>query len=126
MRGIPAVNSDAEMTRRTANVLITDFAGGALPASDPRIHGNPATGLYGRVRSCRIDLAGNFVTKREWQRAPGSHIKLFFSAEHKVTILHMQVGMADTTAFHPHQHFGSLRLRYVRDGFAEGRSVSGQ
>jgi hypothetical protein len=79
------------MTRRTANVLVTNFACSALSATDPGIDGNATPGFYSRVRSGGFDLAGNFVTEREWKRTPCANIELLFSTKYKITILHMQV-----------------------------------
>jgi hypothetical protein len=124
--GETAVNGYSEMTRRTANVLVTNFACCALSATDPGINSNATPGFYGRVRSSGFDLAGNFVTERERERTPCANIELFFSTKYKITILHMQVGMTDAATFNPDQHLGALWSRQVHDRFAERRSVGRQ
>jgi hypothetical protein len=114
------------MTRCIANILVTNLAGCASPATDPGIYGHLPVGFYTSIRARGFDRAGNLVTKRKWQRTPSTNIKLSFSVEYKVTILHVQVGMTDATTFDPYQNFGALWPWYVYDRFAERLPVSGQ
>src|SRR5262245_37914285 len=114
------------MTRRAADILVTNLACCTLSATDPGIDGNGPPGFYCRVRSGGLDPAGNFVTKRERKRAPCANIELFFSTKQKITILHVQVGMADAATFNPDQHLGALWRRQVRHRFAERCSVGRQ
>jgi hypothetical protein len=114
------------MTRSGANVLVTHFARRALPATDPGIYGELGTGFRIGIRSSAFDLTGNFVAERERQRASSADVEFLVATQRKVAILHMQVGMADATSLDPHQDLGALRVRYVNDGFAQGRAVSRQ
>jgi hypothetical protein len=114
------------MTGSRANVLVTHFARSALPATDPGIYGDPGTGFCIGIRSCAFDRTGNFVPERERQRAPSADVEFLVATQRKVTILHVQVGMADPTSLDPHQDLGAVRSRYVNDGFAQGRAVSRQ
>ena len=109
MSGKAAVYGNPEVTRRVANILVTNLTGGASPTTDPGIYRNLAAGFYVCVRPCALDSTGNFMTKRERECTPGTNIKPFFVAEYKVTILHVQVGMTDAATFDPHQHLGALQ-----------------
>jgi hypothetical protein len=120
------VHVNSEMTGSRANVLVTHFARSALPATDPGIHGDLGTGFCIGIRSRAFDRTGNFVAERERQRAPGADVEFLVATQRKVTILHVQVGMADATSLDPHQDLGALRLRDVNGGFAQGRAVSHQ
>src|SRR5215470_10069561 len=43
-----------------------------------------------------------------------------------MTVLHMQVGMADPTPVDADEHFRSLRSRHIDDRFAQRRAVGDQ
>ncbi len=77
MRCKAAVDGNAEMTRRGANVLVTHFAGGALPATDPGIDRDLCAGLCVGIRSRAFDHAGNFVAKCKRQSASRADVELF-------------------------------------------------
>src|SRR4029453_10414274 len=124
--GKAAVNGDPEMTRRAADILIANLACCALSATDPGIYGNMTPRFYSHVRSGAFNPAGNFVTKRERKRTPRANIELFFSAERKIAVLHMQVGVADAATFDSDQYLGALWRRQVGYRFAERRSVGRQ
>src|SRR5262245_25396628 len=126
MRGKAAVDGYPEVARRHTNILVTELAGGALPAADPGIYGDLATRLYVGIRPGAFDPAGNFMTKRERQRTPGANIKPFLAAEGKIPILHVQIGVADAATFDPHQNLGVLWSRNVRDRLAQRTSIDGQ
>ena len=126
MCGKAAIDGNPEVTRRDTNILVTDLAGGALPAANPGIYGDLAARSYIGVRPNAFDFAGNFMTKRKRQRTPGANIKLLFTAECKVPILHVQVGVADAATFDPHQHLGALWPRYVHDRLTQGASIDSQ
>jgi hypothetical protein len=114
------------MTWSGANVLVTHFTRSALPATDPGIHGDPGAGFCIGIRSRAFDCTGNLVAERERQRAPSADVEFLVATQRKVTILHVQVGMADPTSLGPHQDLGALRSRYVHDGLAQWRAVSRQ
>src|SRR6516162_2754797 len=126
MRGKAAVNRNAKVPRRRADVLVADFAGGALAAADPRVDGDLAPGLDFRIRPGTFDCPGDLVPEREWQGAALPHVELFAVAEQKIAILHMQVGMADAAAGDTHQHFTALRPRGLDHRFTQRRSISGE
>jgi len=124
--GKAAVNGDPKMPWRAADIFVAKPAGRALSATDPRINRDLTAGFYGRVRSGSFDPAGNFVAKRERKRTPRANIQLFSSTKHKITILHVQVGMADAATFDPDQHLGALWRWQVCHRFAERRAVGCQ
>jgi hypothetical protein len=66
------------------------------------------------------------VAKRERQSTSCADIESFVAAKRKVAILHVQVGMADSTSLDLHQDLGTLRTWQGNDGFAQGRAISGQ
>ena len=58
------------------------------------------------------------MAERERQRAAGSYVELLAVAEQEISVLHMQIGMADAAARDAHQHLGPLRVRGLDRGFA--------
>jgi hypothetical protein len=106
------------MTRSRADVLVAGSTCGALPATNPWIDRD--------VRACfcvsswphAFDYAGDFVSECERKCAARAHVEFLAVTEYEVAILHVKVGMADTTAFNPHQHLAALRPWGVYNGFA--------
>jgi hypothetical protein len=125
VRRVAAVDGDAEMARRKADVLVANLTGCALSAAHPGIDRGRAAGLDAGLGSGSGDSAGDFVAEGEWQRAARPHVELLAVAERKKAVLDMQVGMADTAAGNPDKHLGALGLRVFNDGFAQRRAVSG-
>ena len=83
MRGKAAVDRDAEMARRGADVLVARFARRALPAADPGIDRDLGAGLCIGIRAGAFDRTGDLVAEREGQRAPGAHVEFLAVAERK-------------------------------------------
>jgi hypothetical protein len=61
------------------------------------------------------------VSERERQRHAARGVEFLAAAEVGITVLNMQVGMAQPATLDPDQHFLALRLRRVDDGFTQGR-----
>src|SRR5262245_19960327 len=117
--GEATVDGDPEMTRGRTNILITDLACGALPATIPRVDRNFGTWLCWGVGADAVDDAGNLVSQCKGQGAAGADIQFLAAAKQEVAVLHMQVGMADATPRNADKDFRSLRSRRVNDGFAK-------
>jgi hypothetical protein len=118
MRRKAAINRDAEMTRRGADVLIAHTARRAFPTTDPRIDRDPGAGLCVRVGACAFNQPGDLVPKREGQGTPSPHVKLLAIAQQKVTVLHVEIGMTDTATLDPYKDFSTLRPRCFDNGLA--------
>ena len=69
VRGKPAVDLDAEMARRRAQIFLVGLARRAFAAADPGKHRERAADRDLRVRSGLLDRAGDLVAERERQRA---------------------------------------------------------
>src|SRR5262245_18238256 len=118
MRRKAAINRDAEMTRRGADVLIAHTARRAFPTTDPWIDRDPGAGLCVRVRACAFNQPGDLVPKRERKGTPSPLVKILAIAQHKVTVLHVDIRMTDTATLDPHKDFSTLRPRCFDIGLA--------
>ena len=67
VRGKTAVDLDAEMAGRRAQILFLRPAGRALPAADPREHREGFSCLDVRFRARLLDDARDLVAERERQ-----------------------------------------------------------
>src|SRR5260370_33756563 len=96
-------------------------------AADPRIDRDLAPrrrrGIVLNVRSGTFDHARDLVTEREGQGAARRDVEFFVAVEPEVSVLHVQVGVANTAALDSHQDLGALRQRAVDDGFDQRRPV---
>ena len=118
-----AVDLDAEMTRRRAEILFTGAAGRALAAPDPGKHGRRLSGLHVRVGAGLLDHARDLVAEREGQRAAGGDVELLVAAEAEIAVMQMDIGMAHAAAADPHQDFAALRLGCLDDRFTQWRRI---
>src|SRR5215470_10506239 len=127
VRGKTAIDVDAEVARRRADVLVAAAAGRTVAATDPRIDRDRRAwrrrrgGLAGR-----LDRAGDLVAEGEWERATRAHVELLVFAELEIAVLHVQVRMAHAAAVDAHEDLRALRLRTVRDGLAQRGGVGGE
>src|SRR5262249_20161939 len=111
MRRKTTIDCYPKMARACTNVLVTNLAGGALPATNPGIHGDLGAGFYFGIMPHAFDRTCYFMAKRKRQSASRADIESFVAAEGKVAILHVQIGMADSASLDPHQDLGSSRVR---------------
>ena len=122
MAGKAAVDRDAEEALLDAEVLVAVGAVAALAATDP---GEDrlllADQLLGRIGADFLDHARDLMAERERQRHAARGVEPLAAAEIGVTVLDMQVGMAQPATFDADEHFSACRLRRVDDGFAQGR-----
>ncbi len=101
-----------------AQILIAGAAGRAFAATDPGIHRDTVADRCIGPFAGGFDHAGDFVAKRERQRAVLGDVELLAAAEIKIAVLNMQVGMADAAAFDADQHFAVARLGQIGNGLA--------
>jgi hypothetical protein len=126
MGGKTAIDRNAEMARRRTDVLVPGAACGALPATNPGIHGGFGARFCAGVRSHGFDGASDFVAERKGQGASSANVELFAITQQEIPILHVQIGMADTTASDAHEHLGTLRLWNLRNCFAKRFAVGSE
>src|SRR5260221_6566223 len=127
MARIAAVDRNAEMTRRRAQILLAVPAGWAGAAADPRIDRDLAArrrdGIRRDLRSGAFDHACNLVAERERQGSARRNIQLLVADQSEKAVLHVEVGVADAASLDSHQHFAAARLRAVDDGFDQRRPI---
>src|SRR5690242_2836315 len=115
------------MMVRGAQVLLTAPAQRTCSAADPRIHRDaPADLCVGRIFARSLDNARDLMAERERQRTVLGDIEPLVATQRKITVLQMQVGMADAAALDPHQHFGAARFWRIDHRLAERLAVRDQ
>src|ERR1700674_524206 len=118
MAGKAAVDGNPEKPLLDAQILIAIETVAALAAADPGEYRFLCTDQAVRsIGADFLDDAGDLVSQRERQRHAARGIELLAAAEVGVAILDMKVGMAQSAAFDPDQHFPALRLGCLDDGF---------
>ncbi len=124
MRGIAAVDGDAEVMMIGAQILVAGAAGGACAAADPWIDRDAMADhrAVGRVAG-GFNSAGDLMAERERQRAVFGDVELLAAAQIEIAVLDVQVGMADAATFHAHQNFAAARGRAIRDGLAQRLTI---
>ena len=125
VRGEPAVDLDAEMARRGAEIFLPGLARGAFAAADPGKHRGRCADFHIRVGAGLLDDAGDLVAEREGEGAPRRHVELLVAAEAEIAVVQMQVGVAHAATADPHQHLGAARLRRFHDRLAQRRRIGG-
>jgi len=130
MGGVAAVDLDAQVTRRSTDVLLAARASGTSAAADPGIDRDRAAVLdiaaraagsinCGRsLRAGTLDHAGDLVAEREGQGAARSHVELLVVAEQEIAVLHVQVRMAHAAAMNADQNLGAGRFGAVDNRLA--------
>ena len=117
MGGKAAVDLDAEMARRGAQILLAGAAGRAFAAADPGKHrdraARPSTSASGPAFSTTPAISWPSVNGSE--RCVGGHVELLVAAEAEIAVLQMHVGMAHAAAADAHQHLAAARLRRLDD-----------
>ncbi len=118
--GEAAIDGDAEMAVRGAQILLAAAARRASAATDPGIDRDAAAdGRAVGFVSRGFDHAGDLVSERERQRAVLGDVEPLVAAEQEIAVLQMQVGMAHAAALDAHQHFAAARRGAVDHGLAE-------
>jgi hypothetical protein len=122
-----AVNRNAEMTLRRAQILLAVPASRAAAAADPWIDRDLAARLRGGVcadiGAGALDHAGDLVAEREGERAPRRYVELLVTGEPEEAVLYVQVGMAYAAPRNAHQDLRALRFRAIHDGLDERRPI---
>ena len=122
MAGKTAVDGHAEKTLLDAEIFVAVQTVAALAAADPREYRFlRADQVLRNIRTDFLDDAGDLVSERERQRHAARGVELLAAAEVGVTVLDMQIGMAQSATLDADQDFLALRLRRVDDGFAQRR-----
>src|SRR5713226_7902621 len=117
-----AVDGDAEETLLDAEILVAIEAVAALAAADPREYRLPCADQALRSLGAGfLDDARDLVAQHERQRHAARGVELLAAAEVGVTVLDMQVGMAQPAAFDANEDFPGQRLRRLDDGFTQRR-----
>jgi hypothetical protein len=118
--GKAAVDGDAEEALLGAEVLVAVGAVAALAAADP---GEDrlllSDQILRRIGADFLDHARDLMAERERQRHAARGIELLAAAKVSVTILNVQVGMAQPATFDADENFLTCRLRCVDNGFAQ-------
>src|SRR6516164_2467759 len=119
MARVTAVDGDAEMAWRRAQVFLAVPASRAGSATDPWKDRDPAPPCDRGVGAGFLHHAGDLVAEREGQRAAGTDIELLVAAELEIAVVDMQVGMAHAAALDSDQDFAPPRLRAIDDRLAQ-------
>src|SRR5579875_3775229 len=117
--GKAAVDGDTEMPVAGAKVFLAATARGTLAATDPRVDRDAAAGRCPFGLAARaLNHAGDSMPKGDRQGAAGGHIEPLVAAEGEITVLHVQIGMADAAALDAHKNFAAAGDRTVGDCLA--------
>ena len=99
-----------EVARSVAIVFLAAEACGALAAADPGVKRSALADLHTLCVGPEGDhFPRDLVAKRMGQRQGKGQLLLASKANE--ALMDMNVGVADTAAFHPHQHLGARRRR---------------
>ena len=116
--GETAVDGNAEKALLGAEIFIAIEAVAALAAADPREHRYLFSDQALRnIRTCFLDHAGDLVSQRERQRHAARGVELLAAAEVGITVLDMQIGMAQPATLDADQHFASHAASAYRRWF---------
>ena len=126
MRGKAAIDLDAEVARRGAQILLAGAAGRAFAAADPGKHRDRRAGLRPSHRgpACSTTPAISWPSVNGSERS-AAHVELLVAAEAEIAVLQMNVGMAHAAAVDPHQHFAARAARGLDDRLAQRRRIGG-
>ena len=79
MGGKSAIDLDAEMARRRAEIFLARLAGRAFAAADPGKHRGRRADFYVRIGAGLLDHARDLVAERERKRAADAVTSSFLS-----------------------------------------------
>ena len=127
VRGVAAVDRDAERARRVAQMLVAACAHGARAAADPRIDGVAYAGCDALgVGASRLDGAGDLVPKGEGEGAEAAHVELLLAAQGEIAVLQVQIGVAHAAMGDAQQHLAAPGLGRLGLGGLERLAVLDQ
>src|SRR2546423_9734560 len=86
-----AVDLNAEMARRCAEIFLAGLAGRAFAAADPGKHRGRRADPYARIGTGLLHHARDLMAEREGQGAERGDIELLVAAEAEIAVVEMQV-----------------------------------
>src|SRR6185295_10256394 len=124
---IAAIDLNADLTRLEAKMLVATRAKSTLAAADPRIDNDTAARF--RVLGFgagRFDRAFDLMSEREGKRTSAGEFKFSPAAEIEISLMQMNVGVANAAMPDADEDFAAHGHRHLADCFAKRNTVIGK